>query len=174
MPRRTRKEWLTEREAADLLGVRPSLLSTWRKKGLITIHENPHRRGVLYDAQELIRIKQLADRLAQLGIPSPVSAAVRGRVPVRWLSRLLGISRQRIYQLTPGSLTWDHALTLIERRMSQNPALKNIYQTMKRLQTAVAKGVRQRVGRGEPPRASRTRTRRTKVAARTVGKPSQR
>lgn len=161
MPRPTRKEWLTEREAAEVLGVRPSLLSTWRKSGLVPVRPNPDRRGVLYPAQEVQRIKQLADRLAQLGVPSPVSVIVRGRLPVRWVAELLGVSRQRIYQLVPGPLTWENTLSLLERRVQQNPNLKPIYQGLKRLYASLA-------ARGQPVAAKPARRPKApaKVAAR--------
>lgn len=132
MARQPKKEWLTEREAADFLGVRLSLLNAWRKRGIMPVRPNPTGRGVLYDAQALQHIKELADKLAQLGIPSPVSAVVQGRVPVKWLTQLLGISRQRLYQLAPGSLTWEKALTLLGRRVNRNPTLKTIYQALQR------------------------------------------
>lgn len=140
---RKEKEWLMEWEAAEFLGVRVSSLYAWRRKGIVPVRPNPSGRGVLYDVNELRRIKALADRLAQLGIPSPVSAAVHGRVPVRWLTQLLGISRQRIYQLVPGSLTWDKVLTLLERRINRNPTLKAVYQPLKRWFAEAAKTQKQ-------------------------------
>jgi GrpB-like predicted nucleotidyltransferase (UPF0157 family) len=147
MARQPKKEWLTEREAAEFLGIRLSLLTAWRKRGILPVRPNPAGRGVLYNAQELQRIKELADKLAQLGIPSPVNAAVHGRVPVKWLTQLLGISRQRIYQLVPGSLTWENALALLERRINRNPTLKSIYQPLKRWLSGTATGQgRQRQG----------------------------
>ncbi len=147
MARQPKKEWLTEREAAEFLGVRLSLLTAWRKRGILPVRPNPTGRGVLYNTQELRRIKELADKLAQLGIPSPVSAAVHGRVPVKWLTQLLGISRQRIYQLVPGSLTWENALALLERRINLNPTLKSVYQSLKRWLSGTATGQgRQRRG----------------------------
>jgi len=77
----TQKEWLTEREAAEFLGIRLSLLTAWRKRGILPVRPNPAGRGVLYNAQELQRIKELADKLAQLGIPSPVTLPCMGECP---------------------------------------------------------------------------------------------
>ncbi len=133
MARRQSNELLSQREAAAFLEVPIVALSSWRKKGLVPAKRLEGRRGYFYEREVLQRIKQTAQRLAKLGIPSPVSAVVHKRIPVTWMTQLLGISRQRIYQLVPGSLTVEKALTLLERRSKDNPELTRIYRTLKEL-----------------------------------------
>ncbi len=133
MARRQSNELLSQREAAAFLEVPIVALSSWRKKGLVPAKRLEGRRGYFYEREVLQRIKQTAQRLAKLGIPSPVSAVVHKRIPVTWMTKLLGISRQRIYQLVPGSLTVEKALTLLERRSKENPELTRIYRTLKEL-----------------------------------------
>lgn len=136
MAKRKRGEFLTKQEAAKQLGVPVNLISSWRKKGLLTAERVAGRREIAYDAQEIQRLKQVAQRLARIGVPTPVSAAVHHRIPVRWLTRLLGISRQRIYQLVPGPLSVEHALSLLEQRAKGNPQLSRIYRTIRDLHLA--------------------------------------
>ena len=133
MARRPSNELLNEREAAAFLEVPVVALSTWRKKGLVPAKRMEKRRGIYYERATLQQIKQVAQRLARLGIPSPVSVVMYKRIPVRWLTQLLGVSRQRIYQLVPGPLTVENALTLLERRAKGNPELTRIYRTLREL-----------------------------------------
>ncbi len=133
MARRQGNELLAEREAAAFLDVPIAALVTWRKKGLVPTKHLEKQRGVYYNRETLQKIKQVAQRLAKLGVPSPVSAVVYKRIPVRWLTKLLGVSRQRIYQLVPGSLTVENALTILEQRSKGNPELSRIYRTLKEL-----------------------------------------
>lgn len=133
MARRQTNELMTEQEAAEFLGVPAVALSSWRKKGLVSAKQIPGQRGVYYERETLQQIKQIAQKLAKLGVPSPVSAVVHKRIPVRWMTQLLGISRQRIYQLVPGNLTVENALSLLERRVKTNPDLGRIYRALKEL-----------------------------------------
>lgn len=133
MARRQANELMTEQEAAEFLGVPAVALSSWRKKGLLPAKQIPGRRGVYYERETLQQIKQVAQKLAKLGVPSAVSAVVHKRIPVRWMTQLLGISRQRIYQLVPGNLTVENALSLLERRVKTNPELNRIYRALKEL-----------------------------------------
>ncbi len=133
MAKRQRGKFLTEREAAEQLGIQVSLISSWRKKGLLTAKKEAGVRGFFYDAQEIQRLKQIAQRLARIGVPTPVNVAIRHHIPVRWLTQLLGISRQRIYQLTPGPLSVENALSLLEQRAKGNPKLSQIYRTIRDL-----------------------------------------
>lgn len=136
MAKRPVGELLSEREAAEFLNVPVVALSSWRKKGLVPAKQVRGQKGVFYERETLQKIKQVAQRLAKLGIPSPVSAAIHKRIPVRWMTQVLGISRQRIYQLVPGSLTAENALTLLERRLKSKPELRQIYRVIKELQEA--------------------------------------
>ncbi|MER3502214.1 MAG: hypothetical protein C4295_12260 [Candidatus Fervidibacterota bacterium] len=133
MARRTTNELLSEREAAEFLEVPVIALASWRKKGLISAKRVPGQRGNFYEREVLQRIKQAAQRLARLGIPSAVSAVVHKRIPVRWLTQLLSISRQRIYQLVPGPLTLENTLAILERRVKDNPELNRIYKALREL-----------------------------------------
>ncbi len=133
MARRQTNELMKEQEAAEFLGVPAVALSSWRKKGLVPAKQIPGQRGVYYERETLQQIKQIAQKLAKLGVPSPVSAVVHKRIPVRWMTQLLGISRQRIYQLVPGNLTVENALSLLERRVKTNPELNRIYRALKEL-----------------------------------------
>ncbi len=133
MARRQVSELMTEQEAAEFLGVPSVALSSWRKKGLLKAKQIQGQRGVYYDRETLQRIKQVAQKLAKLGVPSAVSAVVHKKIPVRWMTQLLGISRQRIYQLVPGSLTFENALSLLEKRVKANPELNRIYRALKEL-----------------------------------------
>ncbi|MCS7185632.1 MAG: MerR family transcriptional regulator [Armatimonadetes bacterium] len=133
MARRQTNELMTEQEAAEFLGVPTVALSSWRKKGLVPAKQIPGQRGVYYERETLQQIKQIAQKLAKLGVPSSVSAVVHKRIPVRWMTQLLGISRQRIYQLVPGNLTVENALSLLERRVKTNPELSKIYRALKEL-----------------------------------------
>ncbi len=133
MARRQTSELMTEQEAAEFLGVPAIALSSWRKKGLVPAKQIPGQRGIYYERETLQQIKQVAQKLAKLGVPSPVSAVVHKKIPVRWMTQLLGISRQRIYQLAPGSLTVENALSLLERRAKGNPELNRIYRALKEL-----------------------------------------
>lgn len=134
MARRQVSELMTEQEAAKFLGVPVAALNSWRKEGLVPTKKIPDKKGVLYEREKLQRIKQVAQKLAKLGIPSPVSAVIHKRIPVRWMTQLLGISRQRVYQLVPGPLTLENALTLLERRVKTKPELGRIYRALKELQ----------------------------------------
>ncbi|MCS3919651.1 MerR family transcriptional regulator [Fervidibacter sacchari] len=133
MARRQASELMTEQEAAEFLGVPVVALSSWRKKGLVPAKQVPGQKGVFYEREKLQQIKQVAQKLAKLGIPSPVSAVLHKRIPVRWMTQLLGISRQRVYQLVPGSLTVENALALLERRAKGNPELERIYRALRDL-----------------------------------------
>lgn len=133
MARRQTNELMTEQEAAEFLGVPAVALSSWRKKGLVRAKQIPGKRGVYYERETLQQIKQVAQKLAKLGVPSAVSAVVHKKIPVRWMTQLLGISRQRIYQLVPGNLTVENALALLERRAKSNPELNRIYRALKEL-----------------------------------------
>ncbi len=133
MARRQTNELMTEQEAAEFLGVPAVALSSWRKKGLVPAKQIPGQRGVYYERETLQQIKQVAQKLAKLGVPSPVSAVVHKKIPVRWMTQLLGISRQRIYQLVPGNLTVENALSLLERRVKDKPELNRIYRALKEL-----------------------------------------
>ena len=133
MARRQTNELMTEQEAAEFLGVPAVALSSWRKKGLVPAKQIPGKRGVYYERETLQQIKQVAQKLAKLGVPSAVSAVVHKKIPVRWMTQLLGISRQRIYQLVPGNLTVENALALLERRAKSNPELNRIYRALKEL-----------------------------------------
>lgn len=133
MVRRQASELMTEQEAAEFLGVPAVALSSWRKKGLLKAKQVPGQRGVYYERETLQQIKQVAQKLAKLGVPSPVSAVVHKRIPVRWMTQLLGISRQRIYQLVPGNLTVENALSLLEKRVKANPELNRIYRALREL-----------------------------------------
>ncbi len=133
MARRQTNDLMTEQEAAEFLGVPAVALNSWRKKGLVPVKQVPGKRGVYYERETLQQIKQVAQKLAKLGVPSPVSAVVHKKIPVRWMTQLLGISRQRIYQLVPGNLTVENALSLLERRAKTNPELNRIYRALKEL-----------------------------------------
>lgn len=133
MARRQVSELMTEQEAAEFLGVPAVALSSWRKKGLLKAKQISGQRGVYYERETLQQIKQVAQKLARLGVPSAVSAVVHKRIPVRWMTQLLGISRQRIYQLVPGNLTVENALSLLEKRVKANPELNRIYRALKEL-----------------------------------------
>lgn len=133
MVRRQTNELLSEREAAEFLEVPVIVLSSWRKKGLLQANQIEGQRGFFYDRETLQQIKQTAQKLAKLGVPSPVSAVIHKRIPVRWMTQLLGISRQRIYQLAPGQLTIENALALLERRSKDNPELNRIYRALKEM-----------------------------------------
>ncbi len=133
MARRQTNELLSEREAAEFLEVPTMVLSSWRKKGLLQAKQVEGQRGFFYDRETLQQIKQVAQKLARIGVPSPVSAVVHKRIPVRWMTQILGISRQRIYQLMPGQLTVENALALLERRVKDNPELNRIYRALKEL-----------------------------------------
>lgn len=133
MARRQTSELMMEQEAAEFLGVPAVALSSWRKKGLLAAKQIPGQRGVYYERDVLQQIKQVAQKLEKLGVPSAVSAVVHKRIPVRWMTQLLGISRQRIYQLVPGNLTVENALSLLERRLKTNPELNRIYRSLKEL-----------------------------------------
>lgn len=133
MARRQTNELMTEQEAAEFLGVPAVALISWRKKGLVPAKQIPGQRGVYYERETLQQIKQVAQKLAKLGVPSPVSAVVHKKIPVRWMTQLLGISRQRIYQLVPGNLTVENALSLLERRVKDKPELNRIYRALKEL-----------------------------------------
>ncbi|MEJ7613600.1 MAG: helix-turn-helix domain-containing protein, partial [Candidatus Fervidibacter sacchari] len=74
MARRQPSELMTEQEAAEFLGVPVVALSSWRKKGLLPVKQVPNRKGIFYEREKLQQIKQVAQKLAKLGIPSPVSA----------------------------------------------------------------------------------------------------
>ncbi len=136
MARRQTNELLSEREAAEFLEVPFIVLNSWRKKGLIQSKRIERRRGSFYDRETLQHIKQVAQKLAKLGVPSPVSVIVHKRIPVRWMTKLLGISRQRVYQLVPGQLTVENALALLERRAKNNPELNRIYRALKGMHQA--------------------------------------
>jgi len=133
MARRQLRELMAEQEAAEFLGVPAAALSSWRKKGLVPAKKVPGQRGVFYERERLQQIKQVAQKLAKLGIPSSVSAVLHKRIPVRWMTQLLGISRQRVYQLVPGSLTVENALALLERRVKAKPELERIYRALREL-----------------------------------------
>lgn len=127
---------LTEREAAEQLGIRWTLLQSWRIKGLITPAKAEGRGALFYDAQDIQRIKRIAQRLSRLDIPNPVSVIVNRRIPVCWMTQLLGISRQRVYQIVPGSLSIDHALTLLKRYEKTKPEISHAYRTIRELKNA--------------------------------------
>lgn len=133
MARRQTNDLMAEQEAAKFLGVPTVALSSWRKKGLVPAKQISGQRGVYYERETLQQIKQIAQKLAKLGVPSPVSAVVHKKIPVRWMTQLLGISRQRVYQLVPGNLTVENAISLLERRVKSNPELNRIYRALKEL-----------------------------------------
>lgn len=133
MAKQQTNELLSEKEAAEFLEVPVIVISSWRKKGLLEAKQIEGQRGFFYDRGTLQQVRQIAQKLAKLGIPSPVSAVIHKKIPVRWMTQLLGISRQRIYQLVPGQLTVENALALLERRTKDNPELNRIYRALKEM-----------------------------------------
>jgi MerR family transcriptional regulator, copper efflux regulator len=52
-------EYLTIKEAAELLGVSPSTLRNWEKQGKLSTHRNPVNRYRLYRKEDLERLLKL-------------------------------------------------------------------------------------------------------------------
>ncbi len=125
--------WLSEKDASERLGVSITLLRTWRRKGLL----KPFRQGSggedLYDPSSIQRIRETAAALAPLGIPDPVHAVVNRKIPVRWMTEILGISRQRIYQIRPGTLTVDNAIFLLQRKAGKDQKLNKALRVLRNL-----------------------------------------
>ncbi|MCS7224730.1 MAG: helix-turn-helix domain-containing protein [Armatimonadetes bacterium] len=126
-------KWMTEKDVVQQLGITLSLLKVWKRKGLLTPNRSGEGGHDLYDGRDIQRIKEAAKALSRLRIPDPVNAVVNQRIPVRWMTQLLGVSRQRIYQIRPGSLTIENALYILERKAKSKPEIQRAFKVIRDL-----------------------------------------